>query len=622
MKKKILIFVFIIISLFLFANNGVFDKIALNGNWLTDAETGDTIATVEWTRDTLGNYVLTAYLTANYYTKIVTIDSIESKIQQCLDTAKLGVLDTTGTPVTNQLAIFTAANKLKGEDSLTWINGTLGVTGKVNIGSSDDTIIIDTNYRQYNNGSLLIKLDDKGYYNALNSDYNVGIGYYPFYYSSSGTDNIGIGKSVLQYNSGDDNIAVGSNALDAGLTGSNNVGIGTAVMSALTSGSENTCVGYSSMIFATTASNNTAIGRWSLYNNTGSNNIALGYYSGVYNTTQSNRIYINSLTRTNILGDTTLSPIYVFQAATTADQQLYLNANVNISDDLTVSGLTTGRLLYNTSGTLTTSQELTFDGSNFYAGGVAGITNFAVYPDYFAASSNVSSQISTNDGGLGGNITITSAGIEIQADDAPIVTDIDHLKYSIKNGADTLVKIYPDSAVFFKNFIIKGNFILDGTIEHHRYENAMFTHPDSTVTTSATTTWQFIGDGQNNKFTHIISNDFSFNGDTLQFDQDASDLRDSIKFRIHYSCTNAASSVNETIYTGIFVKHTGGEYIEIPQLTSTSTTSTAGIYYPGPVCTAMPIWLQDGDNIQIRIKIESGTSTLSTKNFKIYMYEK
>jgi len=117
MKKKILIFVFIIISLFLFANNGVFDKIALNGNWLTDAETGDTIATVEWAKDTLDNYVLTVYLTANYYTKLVTIDSIESKIQQCLDTAKLGVLDTTATPVTNQLAIFTAANKLKGEDS-------------------------------------------------------------------------------------------------------------------------------------------------------------------------------------------------------------------------------------------------------------------------------------------------------------------------------------------------------------------------------------------------------------------------------------------------------------------------------------------------------------------------
>lgn len=478
----------------------------------------------------------------------------------------LANVDTTGVPAINQIAIFSEPSKITGNSYLT-----------------TDNIIIDASTRNNGYGNSV--------FNALTTGtYNTGIGYQSFYSNTEGSSNTGVGVWSLYSN---------------------------------TEGDGNSGIGLSSLYNNTTGMFNSGIGYRSLFNNsTGSNNIGVGYYAGKNFTTESNRMFISSIERLSKSEDSTLSIIYGLQAATTADQQLYLNANVNISDDLTVSGLTTGRLLYNTSGTLTTSQELTFDGSNFYAGGVAGITNFAVYPDYFAASSNVSSQISTNDGGLGGNITITSAGIEIQADDAPIVTDIDHLKYSIKNGADTLVKIYPDSAVFFKNIIIKGNFILDGTIEHHSYEKAMFTHPDSTVTTSATTTWQFIGDGQNNKFTHIISNDFSFNGDTLQFDQDASDLRDSIKFRIHYCCTNAASSVNETIYTGIFVKHTGGEYIEIPQLTSISTTSTAGVYYPGPVCTAMPIWLQDGDNIQIRIKIESGTSTLSTKNFKIYMYEK
>jgi len=601
MKKKILILTFTIISLFLFANNGVFDKIALNGNWLTDAETGDTIATVEWAKDTLDNYVLTVYLTANYYTKLVTIDSIESKIQQCLDTAKLGVLDTTATPVTNQLAIFTAANKLKGEDSLIWASGEFDITGivdisdKLLIGNMDDqgmlyiksdTVKNDTSIIRTND-TLLIKADGirmmvdnysgSGRFRVYSDDgYEQYSSYNPYFdlYAAAKTfyiDKLMSNDSMKYY------FNIGNNAINLGVGEGHNLAV---------------------------RQNETA--RLQIFDDTKVNaKLYAGdsdeQFYGIY--MDKDLVYLGNIS--------------------TSDHDTLLRINsveTKIFNDFNISGLTTGRLLYNTSGTLTTSQELTFDGTDFYAGGVAGIENFAVYPDYFTASSTTSFQISTNDGGLGGNITITSAGIEIEADDAPIVTDIDHLKYSIKNGADTLVKIYPDSAVFFKNIIIKGNFILDGTIEHHRYEEAMFTHPDSTVTTSATTTWQFIGDGQNNKFTHIISNDFSFNGDTLQFDQDASDLRDSIKFRIHYSCTNAASSVNETIYTGIFVKHTGGEYIEIPQLTSTSTTSTAGIYYPGPVCTAMPIWLQDGDNIQIRIKIESGTSTLSTKNFKIYMY--
>ena len=45
-------------------------------------------------------------------------------------------------------------------------------------------------------------------------------------------------------------------------------------------------------------------------------------------------LYINSIYRSSIALDTTLSIIYGLQAAATADQQLYLNANVHVSDSL------------------------------------------------------------------------------------------------------------------------------------------------------------------------------------------------------------------------------------------------------------------------------------------------
>ena len=60
----------------------------------------------------------------------------------------------------------------------------------------------------------------------------------------------------------------------------------------------------------------------------------------------------------------------------------------------------------------------------------------------------------TNDGGLGGLIRITSTGIEMIADDAPIDIDIDGQHLSINDGAD-LIYSDPDSTNVYNRFTSK-----------------------------------------------------------------------------------------------------------------------------------------------------------------------
>ncbi len=106
----------------------------------------------------------------------------------------------------------------------------------------------------------------------------------------------------------------------------------------LSSGNGNTQAGNSAGGSLTTGSQNSFYGTGS-GGLTASNCIALGYFAGRRNVSLSNRLFINSINRTNILGDTTLSIIYGLQASTTANQQLYLNANVQVSDSLYLNKL-------------------------------------------------------------------------------------------------------------------------------------------------------------------------------------------------------------------------------------------------------------------------------------------
>ena len=172
------------------------------------------------------------------------------------------------------------------------------------------------------------------------------------------------------------------------------------------------------------------------------------------------------------------------------------------------------------------------------------------------------------------------------------------------------------------NVVVKENLTVDGVIFNEKYEAAAYLHPDSTITTSISTSWIFLGDGSNNKFTNFDTEGFSFDGDTIQFDQDATDSRDSIEFRIAYSCESATSNVNKTVFCGIFIKEDGGSvYVEKPQCTKRSRTASAAVFYPGPVLSLMPVWLKDGDKLHIRVKCATSTTTLSTESFGIYLFE-
>lgn len=179
---------------------------------------------------------------------------------------------------------------------------------------------------------------------------------------SGSTGNVIMGTYAGNNNSGSYNILIGENAgLNNGAAWYN-IAIGArSLMSLNTYGSDyNTALG--------AFSGNTA--------GTVKQNLFLGYSSGRYLNTESYRIILNSLDRTNKAGDTTLSPVYIYQAPTTANQVLYLNGKTKISNQTdigdgtnyvrldTVSGLTLG-------GTATVWRDMSISGSALGIGAAA-----------------------------------------------------------------------------------------------------------------------------------------------------------------------------------------------------------------------------------------------------------
>lgn len=136
------------------------------------------------------------------------------------------------------------------------------------------------------------------------------------------------GYQALLNNAGSYNTAFGTQAASLNTSGLANTAVGAQSLYSNISGINNTIIGATAGYFITGGSN-TGIGTGSLGATTsGSGNVGIGAYGGAYGTTQSNRVYINSLDRTNILGDTTKSIIYGAQDATAENQRLYLNSKV------------------------------------------------------------------------------------------------------------------------------------------------------------------------------------------------------------------------------------------------------------------------------------------------------
>lgn len=156
----------------------------------------------------------------------------------------------------------------------------------------------------------------------------------------------GIFGSALNLNTsnlfmdGNLNTGLGVGSFSAIVVGNSNTGIGFASLADVTGGDGNTGIGTAALNSVTTGDYNTSLGTQSLLDiTTGDNNIAIGRKAGRYaSASMSNRLFINSLNRSNLLEDSTLSIIYGYQAATSEDQRLDLNANVSISESLTIGG--------------------------------------------------------------------------------------------------------------------------------------------------------------------------------------------------------------------------------------------------------------------------------------------
>jgi len=134
------------------------------------------------------------------------------------------------------------------------------------------------------------------------------------------------------------NTSYGVNSLRFRTTGIENVAIGEQALFYNTSGSGNTAIGLVALNSNTTGSKNTGVGYGALGSNINvSNNIGIGYLAG-NGSTLSNRVFINSLDRTDEIGDTTKSILYGYQAPHISNQKLRINGHLQINDRTQGSG--------------------------------------------------------------------------------------------------------------------------------------------------------------------------------------------------------------------------------------------------------------------------------------------
>lgn len=222
----------------------------------------------------------------------------------------LSSVDTSSAFTATELLVATGSTTAESEDSLTWENGIFNITGIIDLDDGADNIIIGDN-----SGTNITSAVD----NTIIGDQSGAA-------LTEGTDNVGLGQGALNLlQTGTYNTAIGWWSLYATVSGNNNTAVGGGSLYSNT-GHNNTALGSQSLYSNTSGAQNTACGILALDDNlTGDNNLGLGYTAGRYGTNLSNRIYINTLNRANLLGDTTLSPIYIYQYSTKAGQKIYLN---------------------------------------------------------------------------------------------------------------------------------------------------------------------------------------------------------------------------------------------------------------------------------------------------------
>ena len=219
----------------------------------------------------------------------------------------------------------------------------------VNVASSTSLItglISVPNYINFNGTDLNTKIGYQAGKNIVSgAEDNVYIGYQAGLSNTTGGTNAADLNTVVGWGSftsnktGYDNNSYGAYSLSSNTTGFKNNAIGYNSLSANTTGNNNTALGYTALGNNTTGDNNTALGSYTLNGNgTGSNNVAIGYYAGGYET-GSNAFYVDNQDRTNTAGDKANALLYGQFAAASANQNLTVNAHLNVTGTSTFSQL-------------------------------------------------------------------------------------------------------------------------------------------------------------------------------------------------------------------------------------------------------------------------------------------
>jgi len=144
--------------------------------------------------------------------------------------------------------------------------------------------------------------------------------------------NTAVGLFTMAGN-GSNNTGVGYSVLNA-TTGQQNVGVGTEAAKSITTGSHNTAIGYQTLFSATTSGSNVAIGSYTGYSLTGANNTMVGLGSGYYTSSGSNNTFVGNrsgqdvTTGSNniIIGSYPLSPVI---GLTTGSNNTIIGGNIS-----------------------------------------------------------------------------------------------------------------------------------------------------------------------------------------------------------------------------------------------------------------------------------------------------
>jgi hypothetical protein len=187
-----------------------------------------------------------------------------------------------GTPVNNQVGVWTGDGTLEGDSKLTFDGTTLGVTGGA-IFADDVTV----NGLNIGNGGGSVST-------------NTAIGHNTLIANTTGLANTAVGFNALNVNTVANFVtAVGGGSLQSNISGNNNSALGYVSLSANISGNNNSAFGNTSLTANTTGSSNTAIGYSALTDSiSGSNNVGIGYGSGSGITTGSG----NTVLGANVTG--------------------------------------------------------------------------------------------------------------------------------------------------------------------------------------------------------------------------------------------------------------------------------------------------------------------------------